>query len=70
MIGATTFRAQASEKDIEGVEQGKPFFVSPIVDARRGLLKTSAGRMSASQATEHDKYNDDPYENYGKLGYY
>jgi hypothetical protein len=69
LIGATTFPALAPEKSIEGLDTSKPFYVTPIVDARKGLLRTSAGRMSQSQATEHDSYNDDPYENYGKLGY-
>ena len=35
----------------------------PMVDARRGLLKTSAGRMARSQAGEHDGLAErDPYE--------
>jgi hypothetical protein len=37
---------------------------SPIVDASRGLLKTSAGRMSRSDATDHDNIGEgwvDPY---------
>lgn len=68
---ATTFRIDHPDAKAEGIEPGKPFYVSPIVDARRGLLKTSAGRLSASKSKgkEHDAYNDDPYENYGKLGY-
>lgn len=59
------------EKDNEelGVKAGEKAHYYPIVDARKGLLKTSAGRMSAtgSDAKEHEKYNDDPYENYGRL---
>ena len=43
-------------------ETGKEMYASPIVDASKGLLKTSAGRMSRSNATEHDKYGDDPYQ--------
>jgi hypothetical protein len=39
---------------------------SPIVDASKGLLKTSGGRMSRSKGTEHDNIGDgwvDPYVN-------
>ncbi|KAI7270667.1 hypothetical protein KC345_g7388 [Hortaea werneckii] len=42
-------------------ETGKEMWASPIVDAGCGLLKTSAGRMSRSEAREHDKYGADPY---------
>ncbi|KAK8212463.1 hypothetical protein IWZ01DRAFT_502201 [Phyllosticta capitalensis] len=58
------------EKDSGDLKAGTKAYFRPIVDARRGPLKTSAGRVSAlrSKATEHDKYNDDPYANYGKLG--
>lgn len=43
-------------------ETGKEMWASPVVDASRGLLKTSAGRMSRSQANEHDSYAGDPYQ--------
>lgn len=70
LIAATTV-PRTLEKDDEalGVKAGEKGFYYPIVDARKGLLKTSAGRMSAtgSQAKEHDGYNNDPYENYGRL---
>ncbi len=39
---------------------GKEMWASPIVDATKGLLKTSAGRMSRSLATEHDEIGN-PY---------
>ncbi|KAK3686918.1 hypothetical protein LTR37_019360 [Vermiconidia calcicola] len=42
---------------------GKVLYNYPIVDASKGLLKTSAGRMSRSNASEHDAYGDDPYQN-------
>lgn len=32
---------------------------SPIVNASRGLLRTSAGRMSRSDATDHDNFGSD-----------
>ena len=41
---------------------GKLMYASPIVDASKGLLKTSAGRMSRSNATEHDQFEKDPYQ--------
>lgn len=39
---------------------GKEMWASPVVDASKGLLRTSAGRMSRSNATEHDHIAD-PY---------
>lgn len=41
---------------------GQPMWASPVVDASKGLLKTSAGRMSKSKADEHDQYGVDPYQ--------
>ena len=41
------------------------FWASPIVDASKGLLKTSAGRMARSDAKEHDNIGEgwsDPYQ--------
>lgn len=46
-------------------ETGEEVWIDPNVDARKGLLKTSMGRMSRSQGHEHDKFGADPYENYG-----
>jgi len=40
---------------------GEEMWASPVVDASRGLLRTSAGRMSRSDAREHDGYGEDPY---------
>jgi len=46
-------------------ETGKVMWASPVVDASRGLLRTSAGRMSRSEAGEHEKMGvKDPYANY------
>ena len=43
-------------------EEGKEKWASPVVDASKGLLRTSAGRMSRSQAGEHEKMGIvDPY---------
>nr|POE72457.1 dynein heavy chain, cytoplasmic [Quercus suber] len=39
---------------------GKEMWASPVVDASKGLLKTSAGRMSRSKGDEHDKLELDP----------
>ncbi|KAK8163189.1 hypothetical protein BC567DRAFT_232925 [Phyllosticta citribraziliensis] len=57
------------EKDSGDLKAGTKAYFSPIVDARKGVLKTSAGRISAlrSKADEHDKYGKDPYENYGRM---
>jgi len=40
---------------------GSDMWASPVVDASRGLLKTSGGRMSRSKADEHDSYGENPY---------
>ena len=42
-------------------DTGAQLWASPVVDASKGLLRTSAGRMSRSSATEHDAYGPDPY---------
>ncbi|KAK7556955.1 hypothetical protein IWX49DRAFT_18743 [Phyllosticta citricarpa] len=57
------------EKDSGDLKAGTKAYLSPIVDARKGVLKTSAGRFSVleSKADEHDKYGKDPYERYGNL---
>jgi len=42
---------------------GKEVYQHPIVDASKGLLKTSAGRMARSDAKEHEnKIDVDPYD--------
>ncbi len=42
---------------------GKEVYARPMVDASKGLLKTSAGRMARSQGNEHEKVLDvDPYD--------
>lgn len=54
-LAATMHRVQR-----EGEKEAR--WMSPIVDARKGLLKTSRGRMSRSGAHEHDGYeNMDAY---------
>ena len=49
-INTTTFK-------VEDEMTGKEMWASPVVDASKGVLKTSAGRMSRSTGNEHDKYN-------------
>ena len=51
------------------LENGKgEEWVYPIVDASRGLLKTSTGRMSRSDGKDHEKYNDyNPYTSAEKI---
>jgi len=51
-LGATSFKTMAKG------EEGKELWTRPLVDATRGLLRTSKGRMSQSNATEHDAYSD------------
>jgi len=40
---------------------GMDAYASPIVDASRGVLKSSAGRMARSQGDDNDKYGESPY---------
>ena len=54
-IGSTVFKV-AEEMT------GKEVYQRPIVDASKGLLKTSAGRMARSDGTEHTKVEVDPYD--------
>ena len=37
-------------------EHGMEMWASPVVDASKGVLKTSAGRMARSEGKEHEKY--------------
>jgi hypothetical protein len=37
-------------------------WASPIVDASRGVLKSSRGRMTMTDGKDNEKYSDDPYE--------
>ena len=41
---------------------GEEKWASPVVDASKGLMKTSGGRMARSKGDEHDKYGEDPYQ--------
>ena len=38
-------------------EHGVNMWASPVVDASKGLLRTSVGRMSGSEGKEHEKYD-------------
>ena len=51
-LGATTHKI-----DVDG--QGS--WASPLVDARKGLLRSSRGRMAASAGNDNEVYGDDPY---------
>ncbi|KAF2083498.1 hypothetical protein K490DRAFT_69740 [Saccharata proteae CBS 121410] len=64
-LGAATIPITL-EKDSGDLKAGETAWFSGLVDSRRGPLRTSAGRMSASGSTanEHDKIAD-PYETYG-----
>jgi heme-degrading monooxygenase HmoA len=43
-------------------KDGAVKWTSPIVDASRGLLKSSRGRMMLSDGSDNDVYKDDPYQ--------
>lgn len=43
------------------LEEKEVRWMSPVVDASRGVLKTSAGRMTKTMGTEHDGWVTDPY---------
>ncbi|CAK1358652.1 hypothetical protein CB0940_06767 [Cercospora beticola] len=43
-------------------ETGEERWASPVVDASKGLLKTSASRMARSHGGEHEEYGEDPYQ--------
>jgi hypothetical protein len=53
LMGATTYpmKTEAGTK-----------WVSPIVDASSGVLKSSRGRMTMTDGKDNEKYSDDPYE--------
>ncbi|KAI5362866.1 hypothetical protein Slin15195_G102470 [Septoria linicola] len=53
-INSTTYK-------ITDKETGETKWASPVVDASKGLLKTSGGRMARSHGQEHDAYGEDPY---------
>jgi hypothetical protein len=60
-LAATTYRAvlpPAKEGEEEG---GKPVWLSPTVDARKGRFRSSAGRMGTDMGHGNEKYDDDPY---------
>ena len=56
-IAATTYRRKT---DKEGAEDGE-VWVSPIIDASRGHLRTGNGRMGKSAGDENEKYGEEPY---------
>jgi Domain of unknown function (DUF4188) len=58
LMGATSYPI----KTPEGTK-----WQSPIVDARKGPLKSSKGRMTMTDGKDNDVYEGDPYENYGSL---
>jgi len=43
-------------------KDGTKYWTLPIVDAQKGRMKTSLGRMGRSDGGEHVQYGDDPYE--------
>jgi hypothetical protein len=57
-IAATTYRRKESGK----TPAQQSVWVSPIVDASRGKLRTSAGRMGLTEGGDNEKYGAEPYE--------
>jgi hypothetical protein len=53
-MGATTFPVKT--------EEGGKKWASPIVDASRGVLKSSRGRMTMTDGKDNERYGEDPYE--------
>ncbi|KAJ5215311.1 uncharacterized protein N7498_001718 [Penicillium cinerascens] len=53
-LGATTHKV-----NVHGQEK----WASPLVDARKGLLRSSKGRMAVSTGGDNEIYGDDPYAN-------
>jgi hypothetical protein len=51
----------SSSVKVTNEETGEVEWANPLVDASKGVLKTSAGRMARSHAEEHDKYEEAPY---------
>lgn len=55
-VGATSHWVE------DGEGQGIGKWMSPLVDARKGQLRTSNGRMGLSATgDDNEKYGDDPY---------
>ncbi|KAL2354493.1 hypothetical protein BJ546DRAFT_1061510 [Cryomyces antarcticus] len=60
LIAAKSHKATMSEprgKD----EEKRTAWLSPTIDARKGVPRSSAGRMSRSEGEEHEKYSYDPF---------
>ncbi|CAK7221751.1 hypothetical protein SBRCBS47491_004634 [Sporothrix bragantina] len=59
----TSFGAASFRKDVVDTVTGKKTtqWVSPLVDASRGRLSTSRGRLAATQGEDNDKYGNSPY---------
>jgi hypothetical protein len=56
---ATTDLAKTPAEDGKGPDVTT--WVSPIVDASKGRLRSSAGRMARDMGDGNEKYGDDPY---------
>jgi hypothetical protein len=53
-LGATTYKV-----NVDGQEK----WARPLIDARKGLLRSSKGRMAVSAGNDNEIYGDDPYAN-------
>jgi hypothetical protein len=54
LMGATTYPIKTKD--------GGTKWVSPVVDASRGVLKSSRGRMTMTDGKDNEKYGNDPYD--------
>jgi hypothetical protein len=58
-LGAGRVYVDGESKEGDESAQGK--WMSTLVDARKGVMKTSKGRMARSQGTEHEGYEESGY---------
>lgn len=58
-LGATSY-LKKGDKLVNGVVAEK--WISPLVNARKGKLRTMMGRMGSGTGAENEKYGLDPYE--------
>lgn len=65
LLGATRYLKRTKKAEGQGDDyDSEDQWISPLVDASKGVLRTSAGRLGSrgSQGTEHDKYGPNPYD--------
>ena len=60
-INDTPMGFGATQFPVKDKETGKTVWQSPLVDASRGVLRTSRGRMTMSHGMDHEGYDWDTY---------